>query len=445
MTHSKPQQRRATHKEIAITPTMVGALKTGMYICRLDRPWTETPFLMQGFRISCDDEIDQIAHYCKYVYIDELKSRNYKEMVAPRTSIPMKQLFPKTKLQRHQTTTSWKKEVKDARVAIDDLSATTTNLMQAFRDDTPFDMVQIKTSVSPMVDSVLRNPDASMWLARIKDKDDYIYRHSVSCAIWAVAMGRQIGLPRHDLRTLALGALLFDIGKTKLPPELLTKKSDLSNEERLLIESHVSEGIKVVSEMNGVGPDVVDIIKHHHERHDGSGYPDKLSGNNIPILARIASIVDCYDAMTSERPYVRASSPSIVVRKLYAWRGKLFQAELVEEFIKAVGLYPPGTLVQLSTREVGIVTAENPKQRLRPTLMMLLDHKKQPLTETYTLNLATTVCNEEGTKLNIVKSLEPGSFGIDPVAVKAGAGGLTPTPKIETPVEIPTLTNVVQQ
>lgn len=412
---SKPAKARHA-PEIIKTLTPVGDLKCGMYVCELDRPWIETPFLMQGFQIFCQEEIEQISHYCKFVYIDELRSiKSVRKHFGPLK--PIQELFPNTRLKPYKYETTWQREVPQAERAISTLTEMTTDVMESVRKDTPFDMVEIKKSVTPMIDSVLRNPDASMWLARLKDKDDYIYRHSIGSSIWAVALGRHIGLPRHDIRSLAIGSLLFDIGKTKLPTELLTKTEELTQEEREIIKRHVDEGVEAASRIPGVSPDVLDIIKFHHERHDGSGYPRGNRGGEIPVLARIAAIADCYDAMTSERHWATASSPAIVIRKLYAWRGSLFQAELVEEFIKAVGLYPAGTIVKLATREIGIVTEESRNHRLRPKILMLLDKNKKPFPQGLYIDLSKVTENAEGKKLNIVSSLEPGTHGINPVKI----------------------------
>lgn len=414
-TFSRPDKKIHT-PEIIKTLMPVGDLKCGMYVCELDRPWIETPFLMQGFQILCQEEIDQLSHYCKLVYIDELRSiSSVNRKIGPLK--PIQELFPNTPLKPWPYQSSWRREIPKAEEAITTLTDMTTDVMNSVRSDTPFDMVEIKKSVTPMIDSVLRNPDASMWLARLKDKDDYIYRHSIGSSIWAVALGRHIGLPRHDIRSLAIGSLLFDIGKTKLPSELLTKRDALTEAERETIKRHVAEGVEAASRIPGVSPDVLDIIRYHHERHDGSGYPHGKHGNEIPVLARIAAIADCYDAMTSERHWATASSPAIVVRKLYAWRGSLFQAELVEEFIKAVGLYPAGTIVKLATKEIGIVTEESRNQRLRPKILMLLDKNKKPFPKGLYIDLAKTTENADGKKLNIVRSLEPGTHGINPIKI----------------------------
>jgi HD-GYP domain-containing protein (c-di-GMP phosphodiesterase class II) len=414
----QPTRRRENAIEVIKTP--VGNLKKGMYVCGLDRPWIETPFLMQGFTIDCDEDITQLSHYCKWVQIDTQKSMGPIEKLE-RPMKSMKEIFHDRKLQSYQVTSSWNQELPKARESINTLATSTVDMMKAIRSDTPFDLGTIRGSVSGVVDSVVRNPDACMWLTRLKNKDSYLYGHSVSCSIWAVAVGRQIGLPRHDLKTLAMGSLLFDIGKVKLPAELLTKTGRITPDERKLLNRHVEEGVKILQYVPNVGPDIIEIVKCHHERYDGSGYPRGLKGNQIPILARIVSIVDCYDAMTTERHFAKASSPSIVTRKLYAWRDRLFQAELVEEFIQAVGIYPAGTIVEMSTGEVAIVTAVSKTNRLRPVIAMLLDKDKQPLKEMKLVNLADTLRNEEGVKLNVVKSLEPGAYGIDPAAISGGS------------------------
>jgi len=155
------------------------------------------------------------------------------------------------------------------------------------------------------------------------------------------------------------------------------------------------------------------MITHHHERHDGSGYPDGLRGDDIPIFARIASIVDCYDAITSQRSYARAIPPSTAIKMLYEWKDIDFQAELIEEFIQAVGIYPAGTLVELSTSEVGVVMEAYRSRRLRPRLMILLDANKQALQPPRTLDLLAEKTAADGSPLDILNSLEPNSHGIN--------------------------------
>jgi putative nucleotidyltransferase with HDIG domain len=269
-----------------------------------------------------------------------------------------------------------------------------------------------------MIDSIARNPDACIWLARMKQQDSYTYQHSVGAAIWAVALGRQLGLPRPDLRSLAIGGLLFDVGKLGVPAELLRATRKLSDEEFAEVRNHVKRGVEMIQNSGLMNRDVLDMVAHHHERHDGSGYPQGLAGDSIPIYARIAAIVDCYDAITSHRSYARAIPPSVAIKMLYEWRDLEFQAELIEEFIQAVGIYPAGTLVELSSGEVAVVVAEYRTRRLRPRVMVLLDADKQPLADLKMIDMLNQTSTEDGQPLDIVNSLEPEAYGIDMTAIK---------------------------
>ena len=265
-----------------------------------------------------------------------------------------------------------------------------------------------------MVESIIRNPDAFAWLTRIKYKDNYTYNHSVSTSVWAVAFGRHLGLPKKDLESLAIGALLFDVGKIKLPEKLITNTQRYNQYEFKLVKQHVQHSIDIVKSIDGIDDDIIEMIQTHHERHNGSGYPLGLSGNKIPIFGKIAGIVDCYDAIISDRPFVSAMSPHNAVKKLYEWRDIDFQGELVEQFIQVVGIYPVGTLVELSDERVGVIVAQNRVWRLRPKVMLLLDENKDAYNEFDTIDLYKQVTDTENKPLDIVKSLEPGLYGIDP-------------------------------
>jgi HD-GYP domain-containing protein (c-di-GMP phosphodiesterase class II) len=179
------------------------------------------------------------------------------------------------------------------------------------------------------------------------------------------------------------------------------------------VYSHVSYGLEILQESGTLNQDVIDMVAHHHERYDGSGYPDGLTQDDIPSFARIAAIVDTYDAITSNRSYAAAISPSEAIRLLYQGRDAEFQAELVEAFIQAVGIYPAGTLVELSSGEVGVVVAEYRSRRLRPRVMVLLDAEKNTLAESKMINLQDDAGSDSTSLLTIAKSLQPGAYGID--------------------------------
>lgn len=426
----------------------VSELQLGMFVSALDRPWLETPFLLQGFLIKSIDDIDELRKHCAYVYIDILKGRGPLK-VKPRRNTggggtsPAKPpartdsdvahiaasldgqdnrcywetVFPHRTLRTYPEVRPMEEELSTAQHVFQDLSVCVSEMMIQIEQKAVLEVKAVKDALNPMIDSVMRNPDACIWLARMKNRDSYTYKHSMSASIWAVALGRQLGLPRIDLSTLATGALLIDIGKLQLPPDLLAKPSRLSRGEFELIKTHVELGIGMLKDSPEATRVVLEMVATHHERHNGKGYPKKLKGTEIPIFGRIAAIADCYDAMTSDRAYAPAVSPSFAVRKLYEWRNVDFQAELVEEFIQAIGIYPAGTLVELSTGEVGIVIAENRERRLRPKVLLLLDAHKKPLKDSRLVNLRDIETTDTGESLDITSSLEPGAYGISPDAI----------------------------
>ena len=240
------------------------------------------------------------------------------------------------------------------------------------------DLPILRKAVNPMVESVIRNPDAFSWLTRMKSRDDYTYNHSVSTAIWSVALGRQLGLPKPELQSLGMGALLFDVGKMKLPEKLINNPNRFNQTEFKLVKKHVEYGVDIVQSIPGITEDIVEMVATHHERHNGGGYPKGLKGNKIPLFGKIAGITDYYDALTSERVFQSATSPHDAIRKLYDWSNIDYQAELVEQFIQLVGVYPVGTVIELSDARVGIVVAHHRTLRLRPKIMLILDKNKKP-------------------------------------------------------------------
>ncbi len=211
-----------------------------------------------------------------------------------------------------------------------------------------------------------------------------------------------------------MGGMLLDIGKLKIPGAVLNKKKQLSEREFSLVKKHVDLSLKMAADSSRRIPQsVIDMIACHHERFNGSGYPRSLQGTEIPLYARIAAIADCYDAITSQRVYAKPIPHALAIKKMYEWRGFDFQPELIEAFIQSVGIYPTGTLVELSSGEVGIVVKENPGKRLRPRVLVILDSDKKQLEDFSEIDLANVI-GEDRKVVEILKTLEPGAYGLDP-------------------------------
>ncbi|MEQ9394046.1 HD-GYP domain-containing protein [Haliea sp.] len=408
---------------IEIVKINTSDLELGMYVSGLDRPWLETPFLLQGFRIETAEDLGTLRRFCQFVFIDTEKSSQQEHALrrkvrTQRPRIPRQTMFPTRQLKTYTDSADWAEEFPRAETAVAELSSGIEEIFQQAAGGAALDVVRVKRSVEPMIDSISRNPDACIWLARLKQQDHYTYQHSLGASVWAVALGRQLGLPRSDLRSLAIGGLLFDVGKLRVDPELLGAERQLTPEELQQVRNHVIHGVEMIGATGLMNTDVIAMVTHHHERHNGSGYPQGLRGDEIPIFARIAAIVDCYDAITSHRPYARAISPCTAIKMLYNAKDLDFQAELVEEFIQAVGIYPAGTLVELSSGEVAVVVAEYRTRRLRPRVMVLLDADKQPLTSMRTVDLLHETEDASGRPLDIIQALEADAYGIDMTSIR---------------------------
>lgn len=400
----------------------VQGLTRGMFVCRLDRPWLGTPFPMQGVHVHTEAQLRELQTLCTHVWVDTGNglSPDLRYVIPERRAASTsREAIEVRRLRKQdwQASASVAEELPRAEAAHQALESNVSEVMHDLRSGKRLDMVKLQLGVKAMVDSVLRNPAAFVWLKELKRRDDYSYQHALGSSVWAANFGRQLGMEREELEDLALAGLLCDVGKTQLPLELLSQHTPLDPDQAALVRLHVQHSLDIVQAMPGVSPRVVQAVAAHHERHDGSGYPRGLKGATIPIFGRIMSVVDSYDAMTCIRPYAESRSPHQAVTELYEQRGRLFQAELVEQFIQACGIYPTGTLVELSSGEVGVVVEVHSLKRLRPRIMLLLDRDKAPLPEFREVDLAASADEagdgDGGGLLTVKCGLPVGAYGID--------------------------------
>jgi HD-GYP domain-containing protein (c-di-GMP phosphodiesterase class II) len=425
----------------------VSELAIGMYVSGLDRPWSQTPFPLQGFYLRELDEISHLKALCNHVYIDAEKGRGPVstklqaiEPKGPRTKTApgakasfLTEPVAPLKIQRnvYRDVQPIKKEVKRARqlhqkvygAVIEVLDQLDRNQIESTS------LGETKRAASEMVDSILRNPDAFTWLSRVQEKDEHTYSHAVRSSVWAILFGRHIGLPKRDLDVLAFGVLIKDVGKVLLDDELLTK-SERSPDEEKRYRSFVELGVEILNQTPGVESRAINIVKTHCERLNGSGFPQGLRGDKIPLLGKIAGIVTFYDHVTNPRGSRHPLAPSKAVASLYELRNVQFQEELVVEFIRAIGLYPTGTLVELSTGEVGVVVEQNFERRLKPKVMLVLDARKGLLSEPRLLDLyeddrrkqalldSGKKTRYEIEKIEIARDLEPGCYEVDIASIR---------------------------
>lgn len=404
-------------------------LEIGMYVSQLDRPWIETPFPLQGFHIRSQDEITKLRVFCKHVFIDTTLGvgpvaveHAKASRKAGTASGAVRGNVGKFKPVRYERTATLRQEVSQAASHHRDLTRAMVHVMGQIREGKKLNPLLARKASSVVVQSVLRNPDAMVWLARLKDKDSYSYNHGVRCSILAAVFGRHLGLPMELMEDLTTGAMLMDVGNIRVPKALLVKaQKDMSVPEQQQLKQHVQHGVDILESSGGHNDQIISVVQYHHERYDGSGYPFGLEGNTIPLLARVAAIVDTYDSLTSPRPWASAVSPTEAVSALYAQRDKRFQGSLVEQFIQSIGVYPTGTLVELSNGEVGIVVSQNPERRLRPKVMVVADAGKARMPQAKLLDLLKTQQDGSGNALSVKSSLMPGTYGIDPAKIQMAA------------------------
>ncbi|MCH2159732.1 MAG: DUF3391 domain-containing protein [Oleiphilaceae bacterium] len=409
--------------------TAVSNLQEGMFVADLDRPWHETPFPLQGFYIRAEDDRKAIAQFCSHVFIDSKKTRVKNAHAEHAAFNPSKASSSGVKKSGQATLElpevvikspeSYKSEVsiqkEAARVkrlhqqvndAVRNICESVANGEQVSVQDTQ------KLAVS-MVVSVVRNPDALIWLAKMDDEDQQGYQHVVRASIWALVFARHLGLTNPLMKSLAVGVLLSHIGKVKLEQSVRDAEPE-DSKQNPNYQSYVQHSLDILKECDGLPDSVLSIVEFHAERHNGSGFPKGVTGQTIPLLAKIAGLVDEYQTMITPRGESKGLSPREAVAELYEQRNVLFQKDLVERFIEAIGVFPTGTLVELSTQEVGIVTGHNSERRLLPQIIVVTDKDKKLLKSGRKLDLkAWNESHSEAEALYIKDSLPKGAFGID--------------------------------
>lgn len=369
-----------------------------MFVAALDRPWLETPFLVQGFVIKELSEIRKLKEFCNYVYVEKEGRRwggkfdhfkpgfaiTKRNVTGAHESRMGKRSEPKITLassvqsrKSYPVEHSVVREHNIARRTYKFARHTVTGLLEQARMGAALETQSAKLVVDHCVKSIIRNPHALMWMAKIKHADEYTLEHCLNVSILAIAFGRHLRLEEAELEKLGLCGLLHDVGKMQIPSEILNKTEPLSKEEFDLLKQHTVFGRDLLLQREDAMQYVVDAAYNHHERIDGKGYPRGLVGPEISEYARIISIVDAFDAMTSERCYDGAKSSLEGLKEIYRHRGTQFDEELALEFIQLIGPFPPGTLVELRNGYVGVVLSSQEKKRHLPLVRILLDQNKQ--------------------------------------------------------------------
>jgi len=389
-------------------------LKKGMFIHDLNCGWMEHPFLSNKIRIKDEKIIRKIIdHGIKDVYIDtekglDLPSAPSAEEVKKETEKDLEKLVKNE--DKKDENISTRQEISEAKNVKKEAKLIVSNIMKDVRLGKQIEVEKVSNTVDKMIDSILRNSSALITLSRLKQKDEYTFQHSVSVSALMITLSKFLNLERSEIKKIGIGALLHDIGKMKIPDNILNKPGKLTDEEFKIIKNHVGYSEKILSQTHGISSVSILTASQHHERYNGSGYLRGLKDNEISKYGHMAAIVDVYDAMTSNRCYHNATEPTEVLRKLFEWsKSSIFSRHMTEIFIRCVGIYPVGTLVRLESGLLGVVTELGVKSALEPVVNAVYDTNKNQFITPYDIDLS-----KSGTKDRLMHEEDPSKWGIEP-------------------------------
>ncbi|MDV6347332.1 HD-GYP domain-containing protein [Nitrosomonas sp. Is35] len=367
-----------------IKKVQASEVRLGMYIHELRGNWLEHPFWRKSFKLVQQKDLDKLVS-CDMdeIWIDTGKGLD----VAPTETGLVENLKPADKTSPVSTITpeaspppspppvkkpvarvSVEEELENAKKLQKKTKDAVTSMFSDVRMGKALEIEGAESLVEEINQSMERNPNALLTLIRLKNVNEYTYMHSVAVCMLMVALGRQMGLDEAQIRQAGTAGLLHDIGKMVIPNEVLNKPGKLTDEEFAVMKSHPERGWEILKSCYQVHETTLDVCLHHHERVDGKGYPEKLSGDALTLFARMGAVCDVYDAISSDRCYKPAWSPAESIRKMASWKDGHFDETIFQAFVKTIGIYPSGTLLKLKSGRLGVVMEQSTKKLTTPII-----------------------------------------------------------------------------
>lgn len=377
----------------------IGQLRPGMYVQDVNCSWMDHPFVANHFMIHDAKRVNEIkALGVHELYIDTTKGLDVagegKSEADLRQDVDARMVQIAQEIQVEPKRVNLAQEVERARQLHGEANRIVRNMVQDIRLGKQIEMEQIEPLVENMVDSIFRNQNALLPLVRLKDHDNYTFQHSVSVCALLVSFARGLKLERKVIKEIAVGGLLHDVGKAKVPDEILNKPAKLTEAEFAKMKSHVVQSIIILQNTPGISQIALDVAGQHHERFDGTGYPNQLKGEQISLYGRMGAIVDVYDAITSDRVYHKGMAPTAALSRLMEWSKYHFDPELVRAYVKCVGIYPTGSLVRLESGRLGVVMEQHEDKMMQPKVRVIFHAEHKHYLPPEELDLAWSGCQD---------------------------------------------------
>ncbi|MBX9870753.1 MAG: HD-GYP domain-containing protein [Burkholderiaceae bacterium] len=379
----------------------VEQLLLGMHIKEFCGSWMEHPFWRSGFVLKDPKDLERIlASSIQEVWIDSSKGLDVPAgvsavSVAQSEAQVEQELQVAAQSQRQTGAVSVAVELERAAQICRQSKQAVITMFQEARMGKTVDATDAQRLVDEISDSVARNASALISLARLKTADDYTYMHSVAVCAMMIALARQLGLDEAQTRSAGVAGLLHDLGKARMPMEVLNKPGKLTEAEFGIMKSHPVEGHQMLLAVGNVDPITLDVCLHHHEKTDGSGYPKGLKGDEISLFAKMGAVCDVYDAITSNRPYKAGWDPAESLRKMAEWANGHFDHQVFQAFVKSLGIYPIGSLVRLGSGRLAVVVEQSSRSLTMPLVKVFYSTRSDLRIPPELIDLSAPGCNDK--------------------------------------------------
>ncbi|MDR2444136.1 MAG: HD-GYP domain-containing protein [Deltaproteobacteria bacterium] len=392
------------------------SLQVGMFVADVGRTWFNHPWKTKSRLLTERSEIEELINFG----IDEVVIDTDKSVAPPKTTPKPKPApvvstairgpsQPVKTVKSVEPTVTMEMEFPKAIKAYSKALDTSKALVAACQLNKRIEVNEVQENVDELVESVSRNRDALTALIKLRHFDDYTFTHSLNVSVLSLSTGKTLGLTDAELKILGLGTMFHDLGKIRIPDKILNKPGKLTDEEFAVMRNHAALSADIITEQHlNVNDQVIQVARFHHERNDGSGYPDHLQGDQIPPLATICGLSDVYDALTSDRVYHKGMPPHEALKFIYGLRGTHFQPEWVERFVQSVGIYPPGTIVELNSGHWAVVIEVNNRSLLTPLVKVVADPNRQLYTRPKLVDLSKPAESQGWTISGVISSSEAG-------------------------------------